>query len=95
MKFSPKNGKIAVKLMDVQKTESGIYIPDNAVGEGTIKAQVVAVSVTFKDGKQVPPPAEVGQIAVFRRGTGVPVKADQGDLIVLNPEEILGVFIEE
>jgi co-chaperonin GroES (HSP10) len=96
MKFKPAQGLVAVRLNTTKQTASGIVIPDNAITERVVKATVIGAGRVFLPTLAYDRPNHYkeGQIVAFLKGNGIPIKDDEGDIIVLREDEIIGVFYD-
>lgn len=85
MNFKPLGERVLVERTEVEnKTQSGIYIPDNAK-EKPQTAKVVAVGSKIEDVK-------IGDVVVFEQYRGTEIKIDGKDYLVLNLENVIGVM---
>ena len=90
----PLGDRVIIKRMEVaDKTEGGIYIPTQAKEvplEGVILA--VGEGKYLESGQLVPPPLRVGQRIVFSRYSGSEIRIGVEDLVILNVNDIQGVY---
>ncbi len=85
MRFKPLGERIlAERVEETNKTASGIIIPDNAK-EKPLQAKVVAVSNEVADLKE-------GDVVVFGKYSGVELTLEDGEYLVLDTSDILGVI---
>lgn len=94
MKIRPLQDRILVKRIEaVQKTPGGIYIPPTA-SEKPSEAMVVAVGPgkVNEKGKLCEPRVRVGDKVVFGKYTGVEVKLDGVEHLIIAEGDLLGVF---
>ncbi|EHE0558409.1 co-chaperone GroES [Campylobacter upsaliensis] len=85
MNFQPLGKRVLVKRVEETKTTaSGIIIPDNAK-EKPLMGEVVAVS------KEVSNIAS-GDKIVFAKYGGTEVKLNDGEYLVLNLDDVLGIL---
>lgn len=83
--LKPLNNFIIVEVQKVErKTASGIFIAGSDTIDTTNKGNVVAVGNNVKDIKD-------GDIVLFTRDCGIPVKFDEKDYLILNQDKILAV----
>ena len=76
----------------VEKTASGIYIPDTASKEKPMQGKVLAVGKgSLVDGKRVPVDVKAGETVVFAKYSGTEVKYEGKKLLILNERDILAV----
>ena len=97
MKFLPAEGFIAVIIKTETKTKSGIFVPDNALGEDRMsKGSVVGTSMRRIEttGEYLPPKFDLDAIVLFGKGAGNPFKFDGFDLVILGEDEIFGTIEE-
>lgn len=97
MKFLPAEGFIAVIIKTETKTKSGIFIPDNALGEDRMsKGQVVGTSMRRIEttGEYLLPKFGLDATVLFSKGAGNAFKFDGFDLIILGEDEIFGTIEE-
>ena len=82
-----------------EKTDSGIYIPDNArdrEARATVVCYVVKVGpLAYKDpdkfGPESQPWCKEGDWVIFGRYAGSRIQIDGGEIRLLNDDEILGI----
>lgn len=85
MNFKPLGERVLVERAEVEnKTESGIFIPDNAK-EKPQTAKVIAVGTKVEDVK-------VGDIIVFEQFRGTEIKLEGKEYLILNIENVIGVM---
>jgi chaperonin GroES len=97
MKFLPAEGYIAVIIKTETKTKSGIFIPDNALGEDRMsKGEVVGTSMRRIEttGEYLAPKFNLDDIVLFGKGSGNPFKFNGVDLVILGEDEIFGTIKE-
>lgn len=98
--ITPTGHLVLVKLKKVEeKTAGGIYIPEaardvhqKASTMGTLVAAGPQAWLAFGDGN---PWAEVGDVVVFPRYSGIAVDAEiagEDDLVLMNDDDIKGVI---
>ncbi len=95
-KFKPLGDRVLVKRSEGQeKTAGGIYLPDAAKEKAQI-GSVIAVGPgkLDKDGKYIKPAVQIGDKIYFGKYAGTELSGDQnnGQLIVIREEEILGII---
>ena len=83
MEFVPGKDKIAIKKEDV-KSPSGIYIPESATTEITLKARVIGSSLEGYS---------AGDIVAYYKGHAIPVSVNNELIYVLKEEDILGKLV--
>ncbi|MCR2103759.1 co-chaperone GroES [Campylobacter upsaliensis] len=85
MNFQPLGKRVLVKRVEETKTTaSGIIIPDNAK-EKPLIGEVVAVSKEVSD-------IASGDKIVFVKYGGTEVKLNDGEYLVLNLDDVLGIL---
>jgi chaperonin GroES len=80
--MKPINGYVLAIAPDVvEKTASGIYLPDSAK-EMPQKAKVHAVPdvVYLDDGKEIPCPLKPGDVIIYKKWGGNEVEVDEGGI---------------
>jgi|SaaInlStandDraft_1057018.scaffolds.fasta_scaffold232043_2 chaperonin GroES len=83
------------KVEDDQKTKTGLVLPDD-VAERPTKGKVLAVGEgkTNDDGVLLPMKINVGDIVLFPKYAGNPMKIDGEDRLILSQTEILATLKE-
>ncbi|EJF7501765.1 co-chaperone GroES [Campylobacter upsaliensis] len=85
MNFQPLGKRVLVKRVEETKTTaSGIIIPDNAK-EKPLMGEVVAASKEVSD-------IASGDKIVFAKYGGTEVKLNDGEYLVLNLDDVLGIL---
>ena len=89
----PLGANVVVEVQEaVEKTASGIYIPDTASKEKPMQGKVLAVGKgSLVEGKRVPVDGKAGETVVFAKYSGTEVKYDDKKLLILNERDILAV----
>ncbi|HAY61654.1 MAG: co-chaperone GroES [Acidaminococcaceae bacterium] len=89
----PLGANVVVEVQEaVEKTASGIYIPDTASKEKPMQGKVLAVGKgSLVEGKRVPVDVKAGETVVFAKYSGTEVKYDDKKLLILNERDILAV----
>lgn len=96
MKIRPLQNRILVKRIETtQKTPGGLYIPPTA-SEKPSEATVIAVGPgrVTDNGKLCELRVKAGDRVIFGKYTGVEVKIDNVDHLILSEGDILGVCEE-
>ncbi|MFL5189041.1 MAG: co-chaperone GroES [Microvirga sp.] len=94
MKFRPLHDRIVVKRIDAEeKTAGGIIIPDTAK-EKPQQGEVIAVGPGARNeqGQLVPLDVQVGDTVLFGKWSGMEVKIDREDLLIMKESDIMGVL---
>ena len=83
---------IAQRIGSVEKTKSGLYLPDSAQ-EKPQEGKVVAVGSghTLKNGKVVPLAVKAGDRIIFGKYSGSEIKVDDKEYVFLNEDDILAI----
>lgn len=84
------------KIEDDQKTKSGLVLPDD-VAERPTRGKVVAVGEgkTNEKGILLPMKISVGDMIVFPKYAGHPIKVDGGNnFIIISQSEVLAILKE-
>ena len=88
--------RLIVKMIDAENTlKSGLVIPDNN-SEKPNQGKVVAIGdgrLTF-DGKILPARIKVGDIVMYNKFAGHPIKVDGEDFIVIKEDDVLAYINE-
>ncbi len=96
MKIMPLGDRVLVKPKgedNVEKTKSGIYIPETVEKEKPEEGTVVAVGAgRFEDGKRVPLSVKVGDTVMFSKYGYDEVKIDGAEYFILKEDSILAVI---
>jgi len=98
MNFKPVGDRVLINTDALEtRTASGLIIPDaiaDAVNRGTIVA--VGPGVVPKDGSApVPVDLAVGERVLYAPGSGLKVRVDGTDYLVLREEEVIAVVDAE
>lgn len=95
-KITPLNDKILIKPIEsdeVNKTSSGIIIPDTVSKEKPEQGTVIAVGEgRFENGKRIPVSVKVGDKVVFSRYGYEEVKLEGVEYYILKEENILAII---
>jgi chaperonin GroES len=94
MKVRPLQDRVLIKRLeeDIEKTKSGLYIPDSAK-EKPQQGKVIAAGKgkVNDDGKVTPLDVKVGDKVLFGKYSGSEIKVDGEELLIMREEDILGV----
>ena len=93
MKFRPLHDRVAIKRLDSEsKTTGGIIIPDTAA-EKPQQGEVIAVGPGMRgeDGKIVTLDLKKGDRVLFGRWSGIEVKMDGAEILIMKEGDIMGV----
>ncbi|MGH2830211.1 MAG: co-chaperone GroES [Actinomycetota bacterium] len=91
--LEPLEDRVVVRPLeeDVQKTPTGIIIPDTAK-EKPQEGEIMAVGPgRFEDGKRVPLDVKVGDRVIYSKYGGTEVKTDGEEYLVLSARDLLAV----
>ena len=93
MHFRPLHDRVVVRRVDAdQKTTGGIIIPDT-VQEKPHEGEVIAVGPGARNerGELVPTELKAGDRILFGKWSGIEVKIDGQDLLILKESDVMGV----
>ena len=93
LKLKPVGDRvIAQRIGSVEKTKSGLYLPD-AAQEKPQEGKVIAVGSgrTLKNGKTLPPSVKPGDRIIFGKYSGSEIKVDDKEYVFLNEDDILAI----
>jgi len=87
----PTAGYVMIKQQELeQKTESGIYLPDNAKEEKPLQGTVLAVGdPEIRDGQKITSPVKKGDIVIYKKWGGNEVKIEGEEYLFAKFEDIL------
>ena len=94
MKFRPLHDRVVVRRIEEDmKTAGGIIIPDT-VKEKPMQGEIIAVGPGARDesGKLVPVDVKKGDKVLFGKWSGIEVKIDGEELVIMKESDILGVI---
>ena len=94
LKLKPIGDRVIVqRLGSVEKTKSGLYLPDTAQ-EKPQEGKVIAVGSgrTLKNGKVVPPTVKAGDRIIFGKYSGSEINVDEKEYVFLNEDDILAIM---
>ena len=93
LKLKPIGDRVIVqRLGSVEKTKSGLYLPDSAQ-EKPQEGKVIAVGSgkTLKNGKVIPLSVKEGDRILFGKYSGSEIKVDDKEYVFLNEDDILAI----
>ena len=96
MKFRPLRDRVVVRRIDAEeKSAGGIIIPDTAK-EKPSQGEVIAVGPGGRDesGKLCPIDVKVGDRVLLGKWSGIEVKIDGQELLIMTESDIMGVLDE-
>ncbi len=94
-KIRPLQDRIIVeRLAPEEKSLGGIILPDNAQ-ERPQRGRVVAVGKgkVREDGKLLPPDVREGDEILFGKYSGVEIKVDGAEVLIMREDDVLGVVL--
>ncbi len=94
LKLKPIGDRVIVqRLGSVEKTKSGLYLPDSAQ-EKPQEGKVIAVGSgkMLKDGKVIPLSVKAGDKIIFGKYSGSEIKVDDKEYVFLNEDDILAII---
>jgi chaperonin GroES len=94
LNLTPAPGYLLIEPFEAEtKTESGIYLPDNAEGEKPLKGRVLAVGGDFTTdfGIKKTSPAKVNDIVFYKKWGGSEVKLKAKEYLFAKFEDILAL----
>jgi chaperonin GroES len=96
MHFRPLHDRVVVQRIDAEKkTAGGIIIPDTAK-EKPQQGEVIAVGPGSRDetGKLIPMDLTVGDRVLFGKWSGIEVKLDGVEYLIMKESDVIGVLEE-
>ena len=93
LKLKPIGDRVIVqRLGSVEKTKSGLYLPDSAQ-EKPQEGKVIAVGSgkTLKNGKVVPLAVKAGDRIIFGKYSGSEITVDDKEYVFLSEDDILAI----
>ena len=94
MSFRPLHDRVLVRRIDAdEKTAGGIIIPDTAK-EKPQEGEVVSVGTGARDedGDRIAMDIKAGDRILFGKWSGVEIKLDNEDLLIMKESDVLGVI---
>ena len=91
--FNPVDDRLVVKVKELDnKTASGLIVVDPDAPKPDL-GDVVAVGPgrKSKKGNIVPVTIKVGETIMFTKGTGIPIKVNGEEYVILKEDEALGL----
>lgn len=92
--FTPLHDRVLVRRIEGdEKTSGGLIIPDNAK-EKPQEGEVVSVGSGAKDedGDRIAMDIKAGDRILFGKWSGVEIKLDNEDLLIMKESDVLGVI---
>ena len=93
VKLKPIGDKVVVQVLgSVEKTKSGLYLPD-AAQEKPQEGKVIAIGSgrTLKSGKKIALSVKVGDKIIFAKYSGSEIKVDDHEYLIVSDEDILAI----
>ena len=93
LKLKPIGARVIVQRRgSVEKTKSGLYLPDSAQ-EKPQEGKVIAIGSgkTLKSGKVVPLSVKPGDKIIFGKYSGSEITVDDKEYVFLNEDDILAI----
>lgn len=93
MKFRPLHDRVVIRRAEGDlKSKGGIIIPDTAK-EKPQEGEVIAVGPGSRDesGKLIPLDVKAGDAILFGKWSGIEVKIDGEDLLIMKESDIMGI----
>ena len=90
----PAAGYLLIEPFEAQtKTDSGIYLPDNAQSEKPQKGKILAVGAdeVTDSGKTKKAPAKAGDTVIYKKWGGNEVKIEGREYLFVKFEDVLAV----
>ena len=94
MNFKPLYDNVLLKRVEaVQKTKSGLYIPDSAK-EKPLEGKIVALGTgkVLEDGKILALTVKIGDHVLFGKYAGTELKLDEEEYLLLKESDLLGII---
>lgn len=91
--FNPVDDRLVVRVIELDnKTASGLIVVDPDAPKPEL-GDVVAVGPgrKSKKGNIVPVTIKVGETVMFTKGTGIPIKVNGEEYVILKEDEALGL----
>jgi chaperonin GroES len=93
MNLKPIKDRIVIRLSEAEtQTKSGIFIPDAAT-EKPCQGKVVAAGLgrVTEDGTLIPIEIKVGDLVLFGRHAGTPIKVDGEEYHILKEDDVMAI----
>lgn len=92
--MKPLGDRVIIKIVEkLEKTQSGIYLPDTAK-EKPSEGEIVAVGngKVYDNGQRVALEVKVGDKVMFSKYAGTELKIDGVDHLILSERDILAII---
>jgi chaperonin GroES len=96
--LKPLGDHVVVEIVEhVEKTASGIYLPDTASKEKPQEGKVIAVGAgrVLDNGKRVEPEVKKGDQVVFAKYSGTEFKMGEKEYLILSERDILAIVTKK
>ena len=96
--LKPLGDNVIVEIIEqLEKTASGIYLPDTASKEKPQQGKVIAVGAgrVLDNGKRVEPEVKKGDEVVFAKYSGTEIKLDGKDYLILPERDLLAIVAKK
>lgn len=94
LKLQPTPGYLLIEPFEAEtKTESGIYLPDNASTDKPQRGKVLAFGAdeVTDSGSKKSSPAKVGDVVIYKKWGGSEVKIDGKEYLFSKFDDILAI----
>ena len=93
VQFIPTAGYLLIEPFELEmKTASGLYLPETANAEKPQKGKVLAAgSSIYQEGREILPPAEIGETVVYKKWGVNEVKENNKEYLFVKFEDILAI----
>ena len=92
MNLKPLGDRVILKVLEAEKTQSGIFLPDNAK-EKPQQGKVLAVGPGKHNdkGELIPVNVKVGDTVIFAKYAGTEVKYQGEEYLIVKESDLLAV----
>lgn len=93
-KILPLEDRVAIMpLTKEEVTQSGIIIPETASKERPNEGKVIAVGHgKMVDDKRIPLEVKVGDVVLYSKYAGDPIKVDDEEVIIISQDSVLAII---
>jgi len=94
MRIKPLHNRVLIKPDEVAKTTKGGLVLPDSVAEKPVKGRVIATGTgtVLENGEVQPMNVKTDDLVLFVKGSGIEVKADNEELLMLFEHEIIAVI---
>lgn len=89
IKFTPLGGRLLVKKIEKEKTDSGIFIPDSANDKQTEPLRGTVICLPEPNEA---PELKVGDEVLYGRFAGTTVTLKEGVFVIMHKSDLLGLL---